>query len=34
MKRQFLKFEYEEVLEPKTRELISLGAAAAAGCRH
>ena len=33
-KNQILRFEYEEVLDPKTRELCVLSAAAAAGCRH
>ena len=30
----FLNFEFEEVLDPKSRELVALAAAAAAGCRH
>ena len=34
MKKQFLRFEYEEALDPKSRELVALAAAAAAGCRH
>jgi len=35
MSRQtFLQFEYEEVLDPRTRELCALAAAAAGGCGH
>ena len=30
----FLNFEYDDVLDPKTRELAALAASAAAGCRH
>ncbi|HSH71302.1 MAG TPA: carboxymuconolactone decarboxylase family protein [Deferrisomatales bacterium] len=29
-----LKFEFTEVLDPKTRELCALAAAAAGGCAH
>ncbi len=30
----FLHFEFEEVLDPRTRELCALAAAAAGGCGH
>lgn len=30
----FLHFEYDDVLDPKTRELCALAAAAAGGCSH
>jgi len=34
VKNQFLRFQYEEVLDDKTRELVQLAAALVAGCRH
>jgi len=34
IRKEFLRFQYEEVLDDKTRELVALAAAAAAGCRH
>jgi len=35
MKREsFLQFEYADALDPKTRELCALAAAAAGGCGH
>ncbi len=34
MAPQILQFEYSEVLDPKTRELCALAAAAAGGCAH
>lgn len=33
-KQTFLKFQYADVLDPKTRELCALAAAAAGGCGH
>lgn len=33
-RQRFLQFEYDEVLDPKTRELCALAAAVAAGCGH
>ncbi len=32
MKKRILDFEYEEVLDARTRELIRVGCAAAVGC--
>ncbi len=32
MKKRILDFEYEEVLDPRTRELIRVGCAVAVGC--
>lgn len=35
MSRQsILRFEYDDVLDPKTRELCALAAAASGGCSH
>lgn len=34
IKKQFMRFEYEETLEPKVRELVALSAALVAGCSH
>ncbi|RMG97429.1 MAG: hypothetical protein D6708_01455 [Candidatus Dadabacteria bacterium] len=31
---EILKFQFEDVLDPKTRELCALAAAAAGGCAH
>jgi len=33
-RQTFLQFEYEDALDPKTRELCALAAAAAGGCGH
>ncbi|MDW7711399.1 MAG: carboxymuconolactone decarboxylase family protein [Deferrisomatales bacterium] len=33
-REKFLQFEYEDALDPKTRELCALAAAAAGGCAH
>jgi alkylhydroperoxidase/carboxymuconolactone decarboxylase family protein YurZ len=33
-KKQFMRFEYEEVLDPKVRELVALSASLVAGCTH
>ena len=33
-KEIFLNFEFEDALDPKSRELVALAAASAAGCRH
>ena len=33
-KQAILKFEFDDVLDPKTRELCALAAAAAGGCAH
>lgn len=33
-KQAILKFEFDDVLDPKTRELCALAAAAAGGCSH
>jgi alkylhydroperoxidase/carboxymuconolactone decarboxylase family protein YurZ len=33
-KQTFLSFEFGDVLDPKTRELCALAAAAAGGCGH
>jgi alkylhydroperoxidase/carboxymuconolactone decarboxylase family protein YurZ len=33
-KQVFLRFEYEDVLDAKTRELSALAASAVAGCSH
>ncbi len=33
-KGAFLQFEFEDVLDPKTRELCALAAAVSGGCRH
>ncbi len=32
IKKQILDFEYTEVLDPRTRELIRVGCAVTAGC--
>lgn len=32
LKKKFLDFEYEEVLDPRIRELIRVGCAVAVGC--
>ena len=32
IKKKFLEFEYEEVLDMRTRELIRVGCAVAVGC--
>lgn len=32
--QSFLSFEFSDVLDPKTRELCALAAAAGGGCRH
>lgn len=32
VRKKILDFEYEEVLDPKTRELIRVGCAVATGC--
>ncbi len=31
---EILRFEFDQVLDPKTRELCALAAAAAGGCAH
>ena len=33
-RREFLRFQYREVLDDKTRELVQLAAALVAGCEH
>ena len=33
-RQNILKFEFDDVLDPKTRELCALAAAAAGGCSH
>jgi alkylhydroperoxidase/carboxymuconolactone decarboxylase family protein YurZ len=32
IRKKFLDYEYEEVLDPRTRELIRVGCAVAVGC--
>jgi alkylhydroperoxidase/carboxymuconolactone decarboxylase family protein YurZ len=32
IRKKFLEYEYEEVLDAKTRELIRVGCAVAVGC--
>ena len=32
IRKQILDFDYEEVLDPRTRELIRVGCAVAVGC--